>query len=319
MEDRMVYNLMISLRCVLPIMALILLGFFLRRIRFLGDAGVEQMNKLSYRLLLPAVLFRSVLTADYANGLDVRLILIALGVSVFSFLAALLLASLKCRKDRLARASMAQAILRNNAVVFGMSLITSMYGEAATSTFSMLLAFVIPFNNILTVILMSLLTSKNVRPLPVLKSIVTNPFVIAVAAAFLVRLTGWKLPASAETVMNNIAGAAAAVALLGLGAGLRFDHVARQEWENITFGVIARLVLLQLLCVPVLLLLGVRGIPLVALYALIATPTAESSYIMAKEMGADAQLAGRLVVFQTAFSPLTILIGLTILSSGGWI
>ena len=58
--------------------------------------------------------------------------------------------------------------------------------------------------------------------------------------------------------------------------------------------------------------------PLVALYMLVATPSSESCYVMAREMGADAELAGQLVVFQVVFLPLTLLIGLTILSAGGW-
>ncbi len=313
----MLSGFMISLRCILPVVALILSGVILRRTGFITEPGAEQMNRLSFRLLLPAMLFRSVISADFGKDLDVRIVLIALGLSVISFAAALLLSRIKCGPSGPSRASMAQAILRNNCVVFGMSLISSMYGDQATGLFSMMLAFVLPLNNVLAVILLSILTDRGVKPLKVLKSIVTNPFVLAVAAGLLVQALGWKLPSSAETVMNNLAGAASAIALLGLGAGIHFENVDKKSWGNIAFGTVSRLIILPAICVPILLLLGMRGIPLTALFVLVATPTADSTYVMAKEMGADAKLAGHLVVFQTILSPVTILIGLTLL--GGYI
>ena len=305
---------MIALRSVLPVVVLILLGFILKRSGFVTEPGAEQMNALSFRLLLPAMLFRSVVSADFSRDLDAGIVLTALGLSLISFIAALVLSRIRCGPSGPARASMAQAILRNNCVVFGMALISSMYGDQATGLFSMLLAFVLPLNNVLAVILLSMLTDRNVSPVKVLRGIVTNPFVLAVAAGLLLQLIGWKLPSSAEKVMNDLAGAASAIALLGLGAGIHFESVDRTAWGNIAFGTAARLVILPAVCVPILLLMGIRGIPLTALYVLVATPTADSTYVMAKEMGADAKLAGHLVVFQTILSPVTILIGLTLLS-----
>mgnify|MGYP004537492767 CR=1 FL=1 len=314
----MLSGLLVSLRCVLPIVALILLGFVLRRINFLTEEGIAQLNKLSYRILLPVMLFRSVCTADFSASADWRLIGIAIGTCLFSFVAAVVLSYLKCGKRGPVRASLAQGILRNNCVVFGMSLISSLYGEGQTGLFSMLMAFVIPINNVLAVVLLSLFTSRNVKPLAVLRGIVTNPFVLAVAAGFAVQLTGLRLPSTVDSIAGSLSGAAAPIALLGVGAGLRFTNVDRQTWSNIAFGVFARLVLLALICTPVYILLGIRGMPLVALYMLVATPSSESCYVMAREMGADAELAGQLVVFQVVFLPLTLLIGLTILSAGGW-
>lgn len=315
----MLDSFLISLRCILPIVALILLGFCLKRFHFVTDAGGEVLDRLSFRLLLPAMLFRSVISADFTVDMDPKFILLGLGISLLSFIAALLLSYLKCGPSGPTRASMAQAILRNNCVVFGMSLISSMYGDAATGQFSMLLAVVIPVNNILAVVLLSVLTNNKIKPLKILRNIVTNPFVLAVAAGLLIQALGWKLPASAETVVNHLANAASAIALIGLGAGIHFEQVDRKAWSNIAYGVIARLILLPVICAPVLLLSGMRDIRLIALYVLVATPTAESSFVMAKEMGADAKLAGHLVVFQTVFSPLTILIGFMLLSLGGFI
>ena len=310
----MLSGFLISLESILPVVVLILLGFLFRWRGFVTEAGAEQLNRLSFRVLLPAMLLRSVITADFTRDMDLTIILTALGLSLISFAAALILSRLKCGPSGPARASMAQAILRNNCVVFGMALITSLYGEKATGLFSMLLAFVLPVNNVLAVILLSMLTDRSVRPLKVLRSIVTNPFVLAVAAGLFLQAIGWKLPPFADQVMNSLAGAASAIALIGLGAGIRFDSVDKKAWGDIAFGTAARLIILPAVCVPILLLMGIRGIPLTALYVLVATPTADSTYVMAKEMGADAKLAGHLVVFQTILSPVTILIGLTLLS-----
>ena len=53
-------------------------------------------------------------------------------------------------------------------------------------------------------------------------------------------------------------------------------------------------------------LLGFRGVQLGVMLALFASPTAVSSYTMAQQMGADADLAGGLVVATSAVSCITM-------------
>ena len=53
-------------------------------------------------------------------------------------------------------------------------------------------------------------------------------------------------------------------------------------------------------------ILGFRGIELVTLMAIFATPCAVAGYAMAQQMGSDADLAGNCVVYTTGLSCFTI-------------
>jgi len=81
---------------------------------------------------------------------------------------------------------------------------------------------------------------------------------------------------------------------------------------------------LKILCLPVILVglaawAGLRGSSIGVLFVFFASPTAVSSYIMAKAMDSDADLAGAIVMLTTLGSVLTIFAGVFILKGLGWI
>ena len=57
---------------------------------------------------------------------------------------------------------------------------------------------------------------------------------------------------------------------------------------------------------PLAVMLGFRGVELVTLIAVFATPCAVAGFAMAQQMQADAELAGNCVVYSSALSCLTI-------------
>ena len=71
-------------------------------------------------------------------------------------------------------------------------------------------------------------------------------------------------------------------------------------------GVALRLVMAPVIGIGIGILLGFRGVQLGVMLALFASPTAVSSYTMAQQMGADADLAGGLVVTTSAVSCITM-------------
>ena len=64
-------------------------------------------------------------------------------------------------------------------------------------------------------------------------------------------------------------------------------------------------------------LLGFRNEALTVIFVLFAAPTAVSSYIMAKNMRSDADLAGQILALTTVICPVTIFAGSFILKSIG--
>ena len=303
----MIESLLLSVECVLPVLLLIALGIGIRRLKWVTEQGIRQMDKVAYRVLIPALLFKNIYDNDFRVSFDPALIVTAVVLCVLSFLLSVGIA-LFAQKNPPRRASLAQGMFRNNSVLYGIPILAAIYGQAAEGSFSILLAFVIPLNNILAVVILSLLANGNkVSPLSVMKSILSNPFVIATAAAVTLNLTGVALPGTLHQVIGSLGGSATTIALILLGASFSFGAIGKYRGD-IFIGVGVKLVLLPLLFLPPLVLLGFRGIPLVSMYLMSGTPCAVTSHLMAKQMGADATLAGHLVVFGALSSMLTIFV-----------
>ena len=309
-------SFLIAGQSVAPVMLLIILGMLVRKIHWLNEDGAAALDRLSFRLLLPLALFKNIYNSDFKTAFDLKLVLIAIGLVFLSFGLAVV-ASLK-EKDPPRRASLAQSIFRNNCLVFGLPMMTAIYGPDEVGMFSLILAFVIPLNNVLAVVLISMLTSRKITVSQLLKRLFTNPYVVYTIASLLVKLTGIVLPQPVTKVVSDLAGASTPLALISLGAGLRLASL-RQDAGTVLYGSFMRLVVGPLLLLPLIVLLGVRGAPMTALYFIIGTPCAVASYIMAKEMGADGELAAHLVVVQSLLCIVTMFVFLSAMGLLGWI
>ena len=301
----MLNSFLLSARCVLPVLMLIASGFGFRRAGWLRTEGVTQMDKVSFHVLLSLLLFQNIYSCDLKTSINAPMLLAAVLLSLCTFGLSILLSSIK-KDSPPTRASLAQGMFRNNCVLYGMPIITALYGQEAAGTFSMLLAVIIPLNNILSVLIISLLASR-FRLMHALGKAITNPFVISAALALSVNVSGLSLPHILQKFISDLASCATPIALILLGF-----IGGKMVIESIR--VFTKLFLWPLLFLPLLVATGLRSVPLVSLYLSIGTPCAVSAHIMAKQMGADGDLAGHLVVFGAAGSILSIFMFLFVLS-----
>lgn len=63
-----------AVNAIMPIILLILAGYFLRRIGFLGEAFLSNGNKLTFRVLLPLTMFINVYNIDSFSMITVFVI-----------------------------------------------------------------------------------------------------------------------------------------------------------------------------------------------------------------------------------------------------
>ena len=87
----------------------------------------------------------------------------------------------------------------------------------------------------------------------------------------------------------------------GAASLLRKPTVAYYEGQRV-----AQLIIVPTIMLSLAIFLGFRGIELVTLMAIFATPCAVAGYAMAQQMGSDADLAGNCVVYTTGLSCFTI-------------
>ena len=60
-------NLIFSLNATIPIFLMMALGFFLQRIHLLDDHTTQKLNQFAFKVLLPALLFMDLSTADFQS------------------------------------------------------------------------------------------------------------------------------------------------------------------------------------------------------------------------------------------------------------
>lgn len=310
-------SFLLAFSTVFPMFFYMAAGFGLRRLNKLSEGTVAQMNKIIYSFCFPFVLFHNVYGVDIAAAMNGPFIAAIAGMIVLvTALLAVFIPRYTASKP--VQGSMMQGVIRGNSILFALPVVTTIAGRENTGLVSLSIAVVVPFYNILCVIILESLRGGKVKPARLLLSILKNPIIIGTLAGLMVRLTGLRLPGYMEQVVAGIAGLVTPLALVMLGADMRFSDTVKYKKELLI------VCLLKLVAVPLLTVLTVKAlgfdkITVTTAMALTSVPTAVSSYVMAKEMGADGVLAGQIVAVSTAVSILTVFLWVFSLSSLGWI
>ena len=148
-------DLIFALNAVAPIILLVLLGFFMKRIGIIPTELAKPLNKIVFRLLLPMMLFNNIYNIESFESIEVGyLIFVAVSVAVLFGLGLLLSPLLTAERSR--RAVLIQAVFRSNYALIGIPLAISLFGDEGAATASLLSAVSIPVFNIYAVIALSL-------------------------------------------------------------------------------------------------------------------------------------------------------------------
>ncbi len=298
-------NFLISFEVVFPIFVLMALGFFIKKIGFINETTVKQMNKAVFRVFLPTMLFKNVYESQVAEVFNGELILFSLGCVLGAVLLLYLFVPLFV-KDNEKRGVLIQGTFRSNFVIFGLPIAETLCGASATGAAAVLIAFVIPVFNVIAVITLEIFGGKRVGAGKILQGILKNPLIIASVLGLLVNISGLRFPGVVETAVKNVASITTPLALFLLGASIRFSTV-KGNAPHLVAGLVAKLVVIPAVCLSLAaFVFGFRGAELAILIALFASPAAVSSYTMVTEMGGDEDLAGQLVMFGTTASVVTM-------------
>lgn len=296
-------NLILSFQVVFPLFLLMATGYFTRRIGLYDDHGLRTMNNLVFRVFLPVLIFKNVATTDLSYMDWPVFVYAALGLLACFGLLFLLVPRLE--KDNRKRGVLVQGMGRSNFVLFGIPVVSSLFGEAGAGIASLLVAVTIPLYNALSVVALEVYRGGRVNVKKILKGIVTNPLILATALGLVFLLCGIPLPGVLGKVVGDLAGIATPLALFLLGGSFEFSAV-RKNLRPLVIGVAGKLLINPLIFVTTAILLGFRGPALAGLMIVFMAPTAVNSYTMAQQMDGDDELAGQIVVFTSLFSVLTV-------------
>lgn len=315
----MLENFMYSVNAVFPIFLLVLLGALLKRIGMINDAFCEAADKLVFRVALPVMLFLDIAGCRMADEIDSSLILFLVIAVSAEFLVISLLAVLLV-KDKTKRGSLVQGICRSNFAILGVPLAENMFGGPGVTAIAISMPFVILMFNAYSVVLLSAFSnSKKNRfgmstVVGILKNVVTNPLIIGVVLALPFMFFRIDLPTAVNKTLGYVSDLATPLALFSLGAGFKAESL-RGRAGYAVFGALGKTVLMPAVFVTLAALLGLRGPSLGVVLICFGSPTAVSSYIMAKKMDNDDSLAAQILLLSTLVCVFTIFAGVFILKS----
>lgn len=318
---------------VLPIVLMIAFGYVLKRIGLLSKEFLDVGNKLTFRVFLPAMLFYNVYAVSSIGDINFRFVIFGVAAILVIFFMA---TAIGCwfTKDAAKRGALIQAVFRSNYAIIGIPLATSLFGEKGGAAAGVMSAFCVPLFNALGVITLTVFNrygEKKIELKKILSGIAKNPLIIATVSGLAVlgvrevfNTVGIGYRLSDMTVLFSVLKSVGSVctpfALIVLGGRFEFSAVSRL-WKEILLGTVVRTVAVPVLGLSAAFLLRdylcLAGEHFATYVGVFATPVAVASAIMAKEMGADDELAGQLVVWTSLVSAVTIFIYVTLLRFAG--
>jgi predicted permease len=310
-------SLIFAINATFPIILMVAVGYLLRKIGLIDIPLSKKLNKLVFRVFLPAMLFLNVYGIDSSMDIGVGYIIYGCAAALIVFLLMLVVVPLISGRSEV-RSVLTQASFRSNYALIGIPLAESLFGAEGAAVAALLSAFSIPLFNILAILSFSIFGgAEKPSPRKILLDIVKNPLIVSIAigGVFLliktifvnngVQFSIENVPPVYKT-LTSLSAVATPLALITLGAQFEFLDVKGFRRE-IIFTVAVRNILVPTAALSVAYLLGVfNGAHFAAFVALFATPIAVSSVPMAQELGGESRLAGQLVVWTTILSSVTI-------------
>ncbi|TIH07623.1 AEC family transporter [Pseudomonas leptonychotis] len=300
-----------------PVFSMLFLGVALKRFGLIDTGFINTASTLVFRGTLPTLLFLGIIKADLSTALQPALLLYFVLATLGCFLLAWGWSVLRCPEAD--RGIYTQGAFRGNNGIVGLALATSMYGDYGLSVGAVLGGVVILSYNVLSAIILAMYSPQAKTDVWSLsKSIATNPLIVGVLLA--IPFAAWQIPLPAWLLTSGgyFAQMSLPLALICIGATLTLDSLRQGS------GVAVSSSLMKVFWLPLLATLGAglcgfRGADLGILFLYFVSPTAAASFVMAKAVGGNAQLAAAIIVITTLASVVSTNLGLLVLQWVGWI
>jgi malonate transporter and related proteins len=287
-----------------PLFLLILLGAVLNRLRQPSADFWSQLERFIYFLLFPAMLVSTLATADVSQ-VPVGQVAITLIGTMGVFGIALWTLRGWLRLEAAAFTSAFQGALRMNTYV-GVAGAVALHGAPGATVAAVAVAIMVPTVNVMCVA--SFIASGTLGSASFgrsLAALVRNPLIIGSVLGITLNVSSIGLPGWSEATVELLGRAALPLGLVAVGVALRpvaLLRIDRSVWATN----MVKLVLMPALTLVLALVLGLDPVSRDVALLFSALPTATSSYILARQLGGDADMMAALITKQTLLAMLTL-------------
>lgn len=304
-----------TLATVLPVFAMVFVGLGLRRVGWIDARFITSASFLVFKGTLPALLFLAIYDADLEATLNPALLAYFALATIVTY--ALSWAWARWRVAYADRATYVQGAFRANCGIVGLALAAGMYGDYGLSLAGLLLIIVtLTYNPLAVLVLVTYQPGKRADWWSLTQEVLRNPLIMAAVVAIIVVAAGLTLPEWLLQSGHYFASMTLPLALICIGGTLSFAAL-RRAGSTMLGASILKMLLLPAIATWGAWLLGFSGRELGVLFVFFASPSATSSFIMAKAMGGNEQLAANIVAFTTLLAAFTMTLGVVILRAAG--
>lgn len=293
-----------TLAALLPVFAIIALGYTMRRLDFPGQGFWAPAERLTYFVLFPALLVNNLAHAEFGD-LPAAPMALAIGTAFTALSLGLILLRRRFPVDGPGFTSVFQGAVRMNTYV-GLAGAVALGGQVGLTLAAVAIAVIVPVVNLFSVSVLCRYAGDHPATLGrVAGELARNPLLLACVMGLGLNVAGWGVPWGGGAVLSLLGRAALTIGLLAAGAGLQLGRIGRSR------GVILATASLKLMILPLLTalacrVLGVDGLPTTVAVLFSALPGAPSSYILARQMGGDAPLMASIITVETALACATL-------------
>ncbi|MDP3737857.1 MAG: AEC family transporter [Hyphomonadaceae bacterium] len=289
---------------LVPVFSLIALGAVLRGRKLLSVDGWAALERLTYFVLFPPLMFMSIVEGSFAGEEALKLGL-ALAGTVITMAAFMLLIRPILPATGAQFSSIFQAGVRWNGYV-ALGVIAGLHGEEGVALSAVGFAVLVPINNVMSVLVLSRYAGSAPAPFRhVLQSVATNPLIISTVLAIVLVRLGVRVSEPVGDTLNLLGDATVSLGLICVGAALDFGSM-RATPAPLAIGTILRLGVMPAVAAGMCFAIGMSDMSFEVAMICVAAPAATSAYILARQLGGDATLMANIITLTTLLSLVTI-------------
>ncbi|HNT69442.1 MAG TPA: AEC family transporter [Syntrophorhabdaceae bacterium] len=303
-------NVVSVVETIVPIFLIIAFGYMIQRKGFLKEHFIQEMNRFIFLFPLPVLIFSGIVRSNPGDVEFAHILSVLLPTVIILCVALVAGLVIGLKQGRLG--SFVQTTFHGNVSYIGLAVLFYMLGEEGLKRGSILIGFLILLNNILAIAVLSWTQHQQKNILKLFLPIIKTPVIIATFCGIAVLYLKISIPGVLLKSMGILANIALPMALIIIGASITVGTIKK------SFALSGVISFLKLVALPAssLVLCKLLGVPLKEVLPgviLLATPTATTSYILAREIGGNADIASGAVTLSTLASPLTFIFWASIL------
>lgn len=290
----------IVFNAVIPIFAIIIAGYLLKRLSFKNQDFWDELDRLTYYLLMPSMLIYKIANANLSstNEATTSLLIIIFALFFITFLCVFLNLFLKIKATTFT--SFFQASIRYNTYIF-LAIVEQVYSHEGIVIAALIISFAIPLINILCVSIFAFyLKNKKFSLKKTIYQIMTNPLIIACLIGAILNYIKLDL-LFFNDIIKLFGSCAIIMGLLSIGSSLKIKEIKVFELNFLISSFI------KLAFFPFFVFIIAQSLNLSKNFSDIcilfsAMPTATSSYILAKQLNGDTKFISTSITAQTLIS-----------------